>query len=157
LAAFPDVDPLRLLASLDEPLTTERASRFGERFVVVFLYAQAAVVVLVTPAVTAGALGEERQRGSLDLLLTTELSAWQIVAGKFAARLVFVGALLLTGLPVVTLVILFGGVDPGQLLAGYAIALATGCSLGAFTLFVSLVTDTLGSAVVRAYVWGVGL
>src|SRR5262249_14974255 len=89
--------------------------------------------------------------------LTTELSAWQIVAGKFAARLVFVGALLLTGRPVVTLVILFGGVDPGALLAGYAIALATACRLGARTLVVSLLTETRRSSVVRAYVWGVGL
>src|SRR5262245_6186358 len=89
LAAFPGVGPLRLITRIDEPLTTESASRFGERFLVVFLFAQAAVVVLVTPAVAAGAIGEEKDRRSLDLLLTTSLTSWEIVTGKLAARLVF--------------------------------------------------------------------
>jgi ABC-type transport system involved in multi-copper enzyme maturation permease subunit len=151
LAAFPGVRPWQLLTRIDEPLTTESASRFGERLVVAFLLVQAAVVVLVTPVVVVGAIGDDKDRRALDALLATPLSDAEIVAGKLAARLVFVGALLLTGLPVVALSVFFGGVDVSQLVAGYAIALLTMLSLGAFSLFLAVSEPTAGGALFRAY------
>jgi len=63
LAAFPGVGPLQLLTHIDEPLTTESAGRFGERFVSAFLLVQVAAVVLMTPAVVVGAVADERDRG----------------------------------------------------------------------------------------------
>jgi ABC-type transport system involved in multi-copper enzyme maturation permease subunit len=153
LAAFPGVRPWQLLTHIDEPLTTESASRFGQRFVVAFLFVQAAVVVLVTPVIVVGAIGDDKDRRALDLLLTTALSNAEIVAGKLAARLAFVGMLLLTGLPVVVLSIFFGGVDVAQLVAGYAIALLTMLSLGAFSLFLAVSQPTAGGALFRAYLF----
>ena len=154
---IPGISPVELITAIDTPLTTERASRFGERFLVTFLFAQAAVVVLITPAIAAGAIGEEKERGSLDLLLTTQLTNAEIIVGKFLARLAFVAALLLTGLPVVTLVTFLGGVDADRLLAGNAISLLTIVSLGAFTVYQTVTRPSLGSRQIRAYSWAVGL
>ena len=153
LAAFPGTTPLQLLTDLNQPLSIDAGSRFGESFVSAFLLIQIVIVLLVTPAITAGAIGEDKDRGALELLLTTSLTSTEIVVGKLAARLVFVGSLLLTGLPVVTLVTFFGGVDIGQLAAGYAIALFSVLSLGAVSLFLSVMTKTLGSAILRAYMF----
>src|SRR5262245_46664657 len=151
LAAFPSANPLRALTHLDEPLSIEAGSRFGHWFLVAFLLIQAVVVMVVTPAIAASAIGEEKERRSLDLLLTTPLSSAEIVVGKLAARLVFVGMLLLTGLPIVALMTLLGGVDPVQLVVGSAIAFVSMGSIGALSLFFAVWCETLSGALVRAY------
>ena len=53
--------------------------------------AQAVAVILLTPALVAGAIAGEAQRGTLQDLLTTDLTAAEVVLGKLAARLLHVG------------------------------------------------------------------
>jgi ABC-type transport system involved in multi-copper enzyme maturation permease subunit len=125
--------------------------RFAADFVAVCAIVQFGAVLLLTPAATAGAVAAERQRGTLDLLLTTELSAGAIVLGKFAARTVHLFALLLTGLPVLALAQLWGGVGPAFVAAGFVINAATLASLGALGLFCSAQARTVPGAAVATY------
>ncbi|HJZ58693.1 MAG TPA: ABC transporter permease subunit, partial [Gemmataceae bacterium] len=81
----------------------------------------------------------------------------EIVLGKWLARVVFVVGVVLTGLPALALTMFFGGVDDGQLLAGYAITLLTILSLGAFSLYLAVVSDGLRETMVRAYLVVAGL
>jgi ABC-type transport system involved in multi-copper enzyme maturation permease subunit len=157
LQEFPGVSPVRVLFHLGEPLRIDRGSRFGERFLVSFLFVQLMVVMVATPAVVGGALAEEKERGSLDFLLATPLTDREIVLGKVAARLVFVGGVVLTGLPVLALTRFFGGVDTGLLLAGYAITLLTMFSLGAYSAYLATMYDTLRAVLLRAYTVALGL
>src|SRR5262245_52423687 len=85
-----------------------------DSFAELLVLQQCTLVLLVTPAFTAGAVTEEKARTTLPFLLMTDLTAWDIVAGKWPGRVVQVGVLLLTGLP---LLCLFGGLDPVALLA----------------------------------------
>jgi len=55
-----------------------------------FLEWQMLVIVLMTPAVTAGALGHEKERDTLIALFGTELRSYDIVIDKFLARLLIV-------------------------------------------------------------------
>jgi ABC-type transport system involved in multi-copper enzyme maturation permease subunit len=151
LQAFPGVSPAKVLLRLDVPMPVDKASKFGEYFLVTFLIIQLVVVVVVTPAVAGGSLAEEKERGSLDLLLVSPLSGWEIVFGKMLARLVFVGGVVLAGLPVLALTSFFGGVDPWQLLAGYAITFLTILSLGSFSLLLAMKMDGLRSVLIWSY------
>src|SRR5205814_1089361 len=96
------------------------------------------LVGLAAPAATAGAICQDKARGSLALLFATELSDAEIVLGKLAARLVPVLGMILCVAPVLAIATLFGGIDPvaliGALLAVLACAIF-GCSL-ALTLSV---------------------
>src|SRR5579859_697026 len=71
---------------------------FAEQFCTWFLVVQYVLVLVLTPALTCEAILEERQRRTLDCLLTTLLADHEIVLGKLAARLADVLLLLLTGL-----------------------------------------------------------
>src|SRR4051812_45719234 len=57
-------------------------ARFAGQFAAVCAAVQLGAVLLLAPAATAGAIAEERQRGTLDLLLTSDLTAAEIVLGK---------------------------------------------------------------------------
>ena len=133
----PDIDP--------------RTSRFGERFAVTVLAVQLVAVMVLTPAVVGSAVTEERDRGTLDLLRTTALTDREIVTGKLLARLAVVGGVVAAGLPVLALALLFGGVDPTRLLAGYAVTAGTGFGLGAASLYLGTVKDSLRGVLGTVY------
>jgi ABC-type transport system involved in multi-copper enzyme maturation permease subunit len=133
------------------PVPPARMDRFAERFSQTFLVIQFAAVVILTPAYTAGAIAEERQRRTLDGLLAAPLTGGQIVLGKLTARLLQLGGVLLTGLPVLALTPLWGGVDPGRVLAAFALTGLTMMSIGAIGLFWSVRAQTVRGAVATTY------
>src|SRR5215471_20981753 len=87
---------------------TQRAEllRFNETFFTRFTLVQFALILLITPGVTAGAIAEEKERKTLKFMLTTELRGYEIVLGKLAARLAYMLLLILTGLPFLALLLL---------------------------------------------------
>jgi ABC-type transport system involved in multi-copper enzyme maturation permease subunit len=133
-------DPSAGLMALFEGGRVDRndLARFAESFFYTFLGAQYAVVLLVTPAYTAGAIAEERQARTLESLLATGLSSTELVLGKLASRVVHLVLLLLTGLPVLSLLQLVGGVDPRLLAIGFANTLGMMLGMSALGILVSV-------------------
>jgi ABC-2 family transporter protein len=87
----------------------------GQRIYGAIACTQIALVLLAAPAATAGAVCLDRIRGGLEHMLVTDLSDTEIVLGKLAARLLPVAALVASGLPVLALSTLLGGVVPESL------------------------------------------
>jgi ABC-type transport system involved in multi-copper enzyme maturation permease subunit len=145
--------PAQLWAALCAgfPLTQTKASSFSAIFCHALLATQFAVAVLLTPAFTAGAIGEERERRTLDFLLASDLSNWEIVIGKWLAYLARPTLVLLAGLPVFGIVHLLGGVEPNLILAAFAATLLTMASLGAVGMLVSLHTARPYAAILFTY------
>jgi len=76
------------------------------------IWLQGVVILLLTPAFVAGTIAEDRQRKVLSYLLASPLTGAEIVLGKLAARLVNLVVLVAVGLPVVSIALFLGGVDP---------------------------------------------
>jgi ABC-2 type transport system permease protein len=75
--------------------------------------------LFLVPAVGMRLWAEEKRSGSLELLLTMPITAWQAILGKFiAAWLVLALALGLT-FPIVITVLYLGNPDFGAIVAGY--------------------------------------
>jgi len=69
-----------------------------------------ALIVMVQPALTSGAISGERERQTLDLMLTTRLSPKDIVLGKLLSNLGEVVVVLISSLPILALIFTYGGV-----------------------------------------------
>lgn len=134
-------------------VSTVEISRFADAFILVLLEAQLVAVIAVTPAVAASAVSEEKDRQTLPLLLTTQLTDREIVFGKAAGRIVFVLTAVFGGLPVVALVLLFGGVSVSFLVAGYALTVGTVALCAALGVHAACRYPDLRAAVPRAYGW----
>ena len=110
-------------------------AQMAEQFFLAVSGTQLALVLLVAPAATAGAICLDRTRGTLSHMMMTDLSDGEIVLGKLAARLVPVLGLLACLVPMMELLALLGGVDPAALLGGFVVSLGVavlGCSLAMF-------------------------
>src|SRR5262249_31762997 len=126
-------------------------SRFAGSFFGWFMAVQFTVVFLVTPAYTAGAIAEEKERRTLEFLLATELSDGEIVLGMLAARLGNLFLLILAGFALLSSLLFLGGVDPMQVFAGFAATAMTMLSLGSISILVSVSARTALVAIVTAY------
>ncbi len=107
------------------------------------------VVVFLSPAFTAGAISGERERQTLDLLMTTLLPTHSLVVGKLISSLAYIGLLILAALPIQSLAFVFGGVILSELLIGTLLLFVTALISGAVGLFISsLMKSSIASTVI---------
>ncbi len=97
-------------------------------------------------------LAEERQSGTLQLLYSSPVRDWEIVIGKFLSALAFLGIFLLASLYMPVLVMIYGKISFGHLLAGYFGLLLVGATTLAIGCFGSALTK---SQVLAAVLTGV--
>lgn len=96
---------------------------------------QAALWLLIAPALTATSIASEREAGLLEALQLTRLRAGQIVGGKLIACLWLVLLLILAALPPLSICFLMGGVAPEEFLRAAIVQLVaaiSGASIGLF-------------------------
>src|SRR5436190_21938420 len=75
--------------------------------------------LFLVPAVGMRLWAEERRVGTIELLLTMPITAWQAIVGKFLASWAFLAVALVLTFPVVLTVNYLGSPDNGVILGGY--------------------------------------
>jgi ABC-2 type transport system permease protein len=75
--------------------------------------------LFLVPAVGMRLWAEERRVGTLELLLTLPITAWQAIVGKFLASWIFLLLALILTFPVVITINYLGSPDNGVIFAGY--------------------------------------
>lgn len=126
-------------------------SMIGRGVLMVLQFLQLGVVFLVVPGLAATSLTTERESLTHELLVTTTLSAGQIVWGKFSAAMTLTLTFLMAMLPLIGLCFLFGGVTVHQIVANYAFLVLLSALVAAFALFVSAQAASTQIAVVSIY------
>jgi len=96
--------------------------------------------LFLVPAISMRLWAEERKSGSVELLMTLPITAWQAVLGKFLAAWAFTGIALALTFPIWVTVNYLGDPDNGTIFAAYVGSLlmaggflAIGSCLSAFT------------------------
>jgi ABC-type transport system involved in multi-copper enzyme maturation permease subunit len=124
---------------------------FGVHFRDLVLGQQFILILLVTPAFVAGAVTDEKTRGTLQGLLTAYVTPADVVLGKLAARCTQVGILALTPLPLLALVGQYGGISPEFLVALAAVTALVLFGLGGVSMLASVWCRQTRSAVIATY------
>ncbi len=155
-ASFPGHDPWSRSFKPAKPLPAQEMSRLAESFVYVILWVQTVAVFVLAPVYIGGAIAEERDRGTLDLLHATELSDREIVLGKLFARSAHLGGVLLAGLPLLALTQLWGGVDFRLLVAAFLASGLNLLSVGAICIWRSATDRKATLAIYMSYSFTMG-
>ena len=112
---------------------------------------QMALVLFITPGLTAGAISSEREKQTLNMLLMTTQSSAQIVIGKLTSSIAYLGLLLIAGLPIYSVVFLFGGVSPWQLITIFFFYFVTMIAIGSIGLFFSIILKRTITSMIATY------
>lgn len=95
------------------------------------------LLIFLTAAITMRLWAEERRAGTLEFLLTSPVSPWALVFGKFLACLGLVAVSLLLTLPLPVTVSFMGPLDWGPVFGGYLAALFLAAAYIAVGLYIS--------------------
>ncbi len=133
----------------------DEMAKVAKKLVALILTAQTAAVILLTPVYVSDVIAGDRERGTLDLLLTSQLSERQIVLGKLLARSLDLCYLFLAGLPVLLVSQLWGAVDPFAVAFAFLVTFLNVFSVGALCALVSAAASTRARALMSSYsiVW----
>ncbi|TWT04792.1 ABC transporter permease [Planomicrobium sp. CPCC 101079] len=114
-------------------------------------YIQLGLILFITPALTAGTISTEREKQTLNILLTTSQTSFQIIFGKMTSSIAFLLLMIISGLPIYSLVFLYGGVSPNQLFVIFLFYLLTLLTIGSIgVMFSTLIRKTI-VAIIATY------
>jgi ABC-type transport system involved in multi-copper enzyme maturation permease subunit len=127
------------------------AAALAASFFYTFMKVQFLALVFFTPAYAATAIAEEKDRKTIEFLLATDLDSREIVLSKLVSRLGSLTLLVLTGLPILSILQFMGGVDPNLVLAGFAFTGLTMVSLASVSILISVYAKKPRTAIVLSY------
>ncbi|MBX3415716.1 MAG: ABC transporter permease [Pirellulales bacterium] len=132
-------------------LSINQVAQFSGQFFFFFTFLQLWALMLVSPAALGSLIARERERRTIEYLFATDLTNREIVLGKFAAGWCYVASLLITGLPVLALVMMMGGIAPAELLAVFSVTISTSVFVAALAILVSVRTRRARDGITQTY------
>jgi ABC-type transport system involved in multi-copper enzyme maturation permease subunit len=159
LAGSGDSDVRWMLADpqTGEPLpvtaiSAETSVRIGRAVYTALLTVLTIFVLMIAPALTAGVISAEREKQTMELLVTSPASTLGLVVGKLLSSLAYVVLLIVASIPLMAIAYAFGGVGPEDVLRAYLVILVIAVGMGAMGLFFSALVGRTQVATVLSYI-----
>ena len=109
------------------------------------------MLMFIMPALTSASISGERERQTLDLMLTTCMTPADIVIGKLEAALGTMFLMIVSSLPILAMVFVYGGVTPEDLLLLFCCFFVAAVFTGSIGLLCSALFRRTTAATVAAY------
>ena len=110
------------------------------------------LLLMAVPVIAGASISLEREKRTLDLLLTTHLNPWRIITGKLEASLSIIFVIAFSALPALSLIMVFGGVGLADLLILVLILLVSGVFIGSIGICCSVFFRKTTVATLMSYV-----
>lgn len=131
--------------------TSPLSPQVGQTLFAGLMFLELLMVCAVTPAVTAGAISSEKEKLTYEMLLATPLRPASILWGKLISALSYVFLLIFAAVPMASLVFIFGGVAPRDMVKALLVLVTVAVMLGVIGLFMSALFGRTGRATVLSY------
>jgi hypothetical protein len=132
-------------------------ARFGATTFQLLAPLQLAVALFFSALSAGGAVAQEKDRRTFELLLLTRLTNAQLVLGRLLASLLSVLGLLVAALPLFVILAMLGGVSPAQISRSFAVAVASAIAAGSLGSTLGLWREktfqTLALALLALVLW----
>lgn len=132
--------------------TPNASALIGQSIFTFMSILQLILVAFMAPAFTAGQISLEREKQTLDLLVSTPMRPAAIVIGKLGAALAFVVLLIVAAIPITAIVLMYGGASIDDIVRQQVVLLSTATALGSVGLFFSALLKRTQAATVMTYI-----
>lgn len=109
------------------------------------------MIFLIVPILTSGAIAGEREKQTLDLLLTSKLNTFNIICGKMAYSITSVIFILISSFPVVAMVSNTGAIDIKKEWQIFLLLIVTAIYVASISIFFSTIMKKTISATIWTY------
>ncbi len=118
---------------------------------VIMAYALFAALCLVLPGIAGAAITREREKNTLDMLLSTQLAPFKIVCGKLWVSLWLLCLILISALPMLSIIMALGVVSIFDLMKLALSLIFVGVFIGSISIFCSAMCRASNRAVLCSY------
>ena len=119
--------------------------------------AECGLLSLMVPVITSGSISGEREKQTLDIMLTTPISPFSIVLGKLWSAMMMVMMYMVASVPVMAIAFILGGLSWWNLLGLFVMLLYLGIYVGSVGIFCSSFVKKSIAATILTIVIGVGI
>ncbi len=123
----------------------------GQYLFEMLFWVQLVLLLMLAPSLTTSAVSGERERQSLDMLLTTHLAPAELIFGKFGFAASFILLALFSTVPLESIVCFLGGVSIGSFLLAKLVLGSLGMLASLFGLMLSARETRSAYATGQAY------
>lgn len=127
------------------------AAQSSRSVLLVFAVAQMLLVMLYAPAFGATAITQEKEQNSYEVLFSTQLRPWEIVAGKLGSSVAGLLLFVALGMPVFAACFFLGAVSVGEALVLLGLTVTTAVFLALTGLAISARAASSHGALVATY------
>lgn len=132
--------------------TTVLSPQIGQNLFATLAYLVLFMICALTPSVTSGAISSEKERLTYEMLMATPLSPASILWGKLVSALSYVFLLLFAAVPLASVIFIFGGVAPREMIKVLLVLLVIAVSYGVLGLFMSTLFGRTGRATIASFI-----
>lgn len=112
---------------------------------------------LMIPVITSASISGEREKQTLDIMLTTPMSPMAIVKGKLMSAMMIVMMYMIASIPVMAIAFILGGLSWWNLLGLFVMLLYLGIYVGSVGIFCSSIVKKSIAATILTIVIGIGI
>lgn len=112
---------------------------------------------LLVPVITSGSISGEREKQTLDIMLTTPVSPFSIVVGKLWSAMIVVMMYMVASVPVLAIAFVLGGLSWWNLLGLFIMLIYLGIYVGSVGIYCSSVVKKSIAATILTMVIGIGI
>lgn len=109
------------------------------------------MLIFIMPALTAGSISGERERQTLELMLTTRMTPVEIVLGKMMASLSTMSLMIISSFPILAMVFVYGGVTVNDIIVLLLCYVASALFIGSLGICCSAVFQKSTLSTVVSY------
>jgi ABC-type transport system involved in multi-copper enzyme maturation permease subunit len=141
----------RLVLATSRYTRSPLSPQIGQTLFIALAFFELMMLCFITPAVTSGAISGEREKLTYEMLMATPLRPASILWGKLVSALSYVFLLIFAVVPMASLVFIFGGVSPRDMIKSLIILVAVTVMLGVVGIFMSAWLGRTAVATVLSY------
>ena len=142
VVAFIFLQDLSNFIEHQEKINPENLSEGASLAVIAKMYSSLGfIMVVVAPLMTMRMIADERRQNTLTLLMSSPITAWDIVLGKFAGVMAFFTVMMVILLLMPLSLFLGGWIDSGVVAANFLALFLLLCSFSAVGLYFSTLTS----------------
>lgn len=131
------ITSMTCFTALSEHQNIEQLPETGRVLMEVLFWAQAGLLMMLSPSLTTSSVAGEREQNCIDMLQTTHLSPSEVIFGKLSFAVSFLSLTLCSTIPLESLVFLLGGVSLRYFLFSKITLFMYGVLCSAFGLMLS--------------------
>jgi len=141
----------RIVTTAESYSSAPLSPQVGQVLFTGLVFLELILIAAITPTLTSGAISDEKENQTYEILCATPINPTRILWGKLGSSLGYIFIVIFAALPISSLVFVFGGVSYRDMIKAILLLSAVAVMVGVIGIFTSALFGRTGRATAVTY------